>query len=267
MGMPGDGKSFSLPTLINAGLELFVIGTEPRYKESLLDGMAHYKADMNKLHYMSINPVVASWSAMIASAKIINQFSYEQLSQIKSGVEKSSYDQFIKLLTALSDFVDERTGQRFGAVDSWGPDRALAIDSLSGVNLMALDLVVGSKPVRAQGEWGVAMDNEERLFNKLCSSTKCFFVLTAHVERETDEITGATLNQVGTLGRKLAPKFPRFFSEVVRAYRDGNNYYWSTNTPMYVLKKRSLPLSDKMPPDFRPIVEAWKARLALQKKG
>lgn len=267
IGGPGGGKSYSLSTLIECGLELFVIGTEPRYKESLMDSMAARKLSLERLHYASIAPMAPGWASLIDSAKLINTLNFESLAQIKSGIGKDKYDQYVKLLTCLSNFVDERTGQAFGPVDSWGPDRALAIDSLSGVNLMAMDLVVGSKPVRAMGEWGVAMDNEERLINMLCSSTKCFFVLTAHVDREPNEITGGVTIQVGALGRKLAPKLPRFFSEVVHCYREGDKYYWSTVTPMYELKRRVLPLTDKIEPTFKPIVDAWKARLAQQKAG
>lgn len=265
MGLPGSGKTRSIITLLQADLEVFVIGTEARFLETLLDTLRELKIPIDKLHWQTIEPMKASWSAMIESARIINQLSYESLTQIKTGIRKQDYDQFIYLLMALSNFKCERTGKEYGPVDDWGADRALAIDGLSGINIMARDLVVGSKPVIAQGEWGVAMENEERLFLKLCSVLKCFFVLNAHVEREKDEVTGSTMNQVAVLGSKLAPRFPRHFSEVVLSYREGANYYWSTTTPLYALKKRSLPLSDKITPTYVPLVEAWRKRLATAK--
>lgn len=259
MGGPGSGKTYSLSTLIESGLETFVIGTETRFLDSLLDAVRAKNLDRSRLHTRLIQPLPGKISALIESAKLINDLSFHALTDIKSGIEKKSYTQFITLLQTLADFKDD-AGQSYGPVDSWGVDRALVIDSLSGLNLMAMDLVVGSKPVRAQGEWGVAMDNLERLINTLTSSVKCLFVLTAHVDRETDEVTGGTTLQVGALGRKLSPKLPRFFSEVIHARRDGTSYYWSTATPNYELKKRVLPLSDKIEPTFRPIVEAWRAR-------
>jgi hypothetical protein len=264
MGLPGGGKSYSITTLLACGLEVFVLGTEPRYLESYMDAIKERKLDVEKFHYMTIQPLTQSWDSMIASAKLINQFSFEQLSQMKQGIGKENYNQFIKVLSACANFVDERTGRSYGPIDQWGSDRAFVVDSLSGLNLMAMDLVVGSKPVRAQGEWGVAMDNEERLVNTWCSALKCFFVLTAHIEREPNEVTGGVTVQVGALGRKLAPKLPRFFSEVVLCYREGDKYWWSTTTPMHDLKRRVLPLSEKIEPHFKPIVEAWKARLATQ---
>ncbi len=262
IGLPGAGKTRAIVTLLQAGLEVFVVGTEARFTETLLDTVAELKQPIERLHWQLIEPMKASWTAMIESANLINTLSYESLTQIKSGIRKGDYHQFITLLKALANFRCDRTGESYGPVDSWGSDRALVIDGLSGVNTMAMDLVVGSKPVKAQGEWGVAMDNEERLFMKLCSDTKCFFVLNAHVEREKDEVTGGTSVQVAALGTKLAPRFPRFFSEVVLSHRIGNEYWWSTATPFYTLKRRFLPLSEKIEPTYVPLVNAWRKRIA-----
>lgn len=262
MGAPGSGKTDSLVTLAEAGLKLCVIGTEPRFVESLQDSAARRKVSLDNIHWMTVSPMRASFAAMIASAKLINQLSYESLTQIKSGIEKQQYNQFITLLTALSDFRCERTGKLFGPVDKWGPDMALALDSLSGINLMVKSLVVGSKPTAAQGEWGVAMDAEEGLINKLTCDTRCFFTLLAHVDREPNEITGGTTNQVGALGKKLAPRIPRFFSEVVLAHRVADKFYWSNMMAQFELKKRILPFGDQLAPSYVPLVQAWKARLA-----
>lgn len=259
IGGPGSGKTDSLGSLLEYFADVFVLGTETRFKDSLLDSVVRRGLDKSRLHTRLVQPLPGSFSSLIASATLINTLSYESLCAIKNDPSKSSYGQFIELLRCLSDFVDD-TGKHWGPVDSWGADRALCIDSLSGLNLMALDLVVGTKPVKAMGEWGVAMDNLERLINTLTSSVKCMFVLTAHVDRETDEITGGTTLQVGALGKKMAPKLPRFFSEVVHARREGDKYYWSTITPNYELKRRVLPFGDKIEPSFKPIVEAWRKR-------
>lgn len=259
MGASGSGKTYSLSTIIESSLDLFIIGTETRFRDSLLDSIAQRKLPRDRVHTRLIQPLPSGFQTLIQSAALINTMSFESLSQIKSGIEKQQYNQYVELLKCLADFRDDE-GKAWGPVDSWGNDRALAIDGLSGINLMALDLVVGSKPVRAQGEWGVAMDVEERLINTLTSTVKCLFVLTAHIEKEPNDITGATTIQVGALGKKLAPKLPRFFSEVVLTYRSGNTYQWSTNMEGYDLKKRTLPLSDKIAPTFKPIIDAWRAR-------
>lgn len=271
MGAPGSGKSYALPTIIEAGLDLFVVGTERSYRESIEQSIYDRKLDINKFHYHHIYPATAPWDQLEQSAKLIGSASYETLSLMKSGVGKEKYQQFVDLYRIMANFIDERTGKQYGPVDKLDPTTsAVAIDSLTGVAMMSMDLMVGSKPTRHQGEWGVAMDNLERFGNKCTADIKCFFVMTGHVEREVNPITQQTNNvYVSTLGSKLSPKWGRFYSEVVHAYRENDQYYWSTITPLYDLKRRFLPLQDKMKPSFVPIIEAWRTRRkrAAQSEG
>lgn len=259
-GDPGSGKTDVIPDLINYDLDVFVIGTEPRFAESLIDACARRKVDRRRLHTKYIPPVKVSLASFMESARKINQLSFEGLTKLSSGFEKPAYQQYYEFLKALEDFVDDETQTHWGAFDSWGKERALVWDSQSGINIMVMDYTVGAKPVPAPGEWGIAMTQIEKLTNMVSSTIKGPFVLTAHVEREVDEITGGSKNMVGTLGRKLAPKFPRFFSEVIHTRLTGGEYLWSTMTETYSLKKRVLPLSDKIVPSFRPIIEAWRKR-------
>ena len=50
----------------------------------------------------------------------------------------------------------------------------------------------GREVRQAMADWGIAMDNLERLIIKLTTDLRCYFILTAHMERETDEVTGGT---------------------------------------------------------------------------
>ena len=255
LGPPGSGKTHALRTLLDAGLEVFGIFTEPRGPEIVSD------TDPDQFHWRYISPQSPGWAAMMESADLINKYTFEDLTKIKSGVNKTAYRQFYNLLAACANFTCDRTGKSYGPIDNLTNKQAFFIDSLSGVNIMAMDLVVGSKPTKAVGEWGVAMDNEERLINTWCSDLKCFFVLTAHIEREQDEISGATHIMASALGRKLAPKIPRFFSDVVHCKRvEGSTFAWSTITPQMDLKARTLPFQDNIPPSFVGIVERWKAK-------
>lgn len=259
-GGPGSGKSYSLATIIAQGLDLFVVGTEPRFHESIVDAVVSKGLPRSKLHTKYIPPSKVNLATFTKNAQLANQLSFEALTQMKGSFEKPEYQQYHQLLKTLSDFVDDETQQSWGSVDTWGADRALCIDSLSGLNIMVRDYCTGAKPVLSPGEWQIMMEQEERLINMLTSNCKCMFILTAHVEREMNEVTGGTINTAGALGKKLAPKLPRFFSEVIHTHRVGTQFYWSTITEMYDLKKRSLPLSDKIPPDFGPIIAAWRAR-------
>lgn len=260
MGGAGSGKTYSLTTLAEAGLEVFVIVTEPVGLDTLID-TAVKKNLLNKFHWHQIAPSrQGGFGDMLKSANLISMSTYESLAKMApSGDRKSA--QWIKLLQQLSNFHDQRTTLDFGPVDKFSDNSVLVIDSLSGLNLMAMDLVIGDKSTAHQGEWGVAMGLLEKLLNSLTSQLKCSFVLTAHLEKETNELTGATQIMASALGRKLAPKLPRFFSEVVMTQRNADQFSWTTTANNVDLKNRSLPLSDKLLPSFVPVIEAYRARL------
>lgn len=251
IGATGTGKTTSIKTLVAKGITPFCIFLEPE------DGVIDLPRDKWHSHYIA--PASANWSDMIDSAEKINQFNYDLLAKM-TDINKRSYGQFVEVLKSLNNFKCDHDGKTYGDVCTWGTDRALVIDSLSGLNIMAMNLMVGSKPVKSQSDWQVAMDNLERLIQKLCTDTHCHFILTAHSERETDEVMGGSKIMVSTLGRKLAPKIPRFFSDVVLADRQGSKFTWSTAAAGADLKARNLPIADGIPPTFATIIEAWQKR-------
>lgn len=250
MGASGTGKTHSLRTLVDAGLEVFVLFTEPG-----MEVLADIPSD--KLHWHYIPPAAPDWADMIDSANKINKLSLKALSDM-SDINKSKYTGFIDVLTSLSNFQDDRTGTYYGAVDDWGTDRVLVMDSLSGLSIMAMNLVAGSKPVKSIADWGVSVDNLERLTTKLCVDVPCHFVMIAHLEREVDEVTGGTALMASTLGRKLGPKLPRFFSDVIHVKRDGPKFSWSTSTTNVDTKTRNVAISGDLPPSFVPLIANWK---------
>jgi hypothetical protein len=190
---------------------------------------------------------------------MVNTLSYEALCKL-TDPNRTKYNQFYGILEALSNFKDDRTGETFGAVDSWGNDVVLVIDSLSGLSRASLNAVVGGRPTASQPDWGVAMSQVERLITMLCEGCKCHFVLLAHVEREVDEVNGGAKIMVSTLGKKLAPKFPQLFSDVVLTTRQGDKWFWDTANSMADVKFRHLPLASNNPPDFGPLLAKWRAR-------
>jgi hypothetical protein len=248
VGATGTGKTYSIRTFLDAGITPFIIATEPGIESTLGDIPA------DQLHWHYIPPASAGWDEMLDSAKKINMFDLKALTSM-TDINKRKYGQFMDVISTCNNFLCDRTGESYGDVSSWGPDKALIIDSLSGLNIMAMNLVVGSKPVKSMADWGIAMDNLERLIIKLTTDLKCYFVLTAHLERETDEVTGGTSLMASTLGRKLAPRIPRFFDDVVMCQREGNNFSWTTTAMGADLKARNLPWGSKIEPTFKQIVE------------
>ena len=263
-GASGAGKTSSLVTLLQAGLEVFVIGTEPGFVDSLIDRCRELKIPLDKLHWMSVLPATDGWDALDEMVTKIGSLDFEGISKIKGIGKDKTRVPAQRFLMALKDFHCERTGVSFGSFTSWDADRVLVIDSLSGLSTIAWYLTVGNKPTGAPGEWNIAMNFIEALLMKINSDRKCYFVLTAHVEKEMDEISGVQRVMTSTLGRKLAPKIPRFFSEVVYAQRGGTPpFRWSTIDASADLKNRVLPVSNTLLPSFVPVVEGHRNRLKL----
>ncbi len=265
IGVPGAGKTYSLSTLVSAGLETFVLSTDPGGIDSLLDAMSDKKLPMDKLHYHYCPPGAATWDDLIQQATKISILDYKGIKGMKAG-DKTAFSQYLNFLNRLKNFKDDRTGEEFGAVDSWpaSSNRAIVVDSLTGVNSMALRLMIGGNPTAHEGEWGVAMGVEELLLQTFTSSIKCFAVMTGHFDYDRDFVNGTIIGRISLLGQRLAPKIPRLFGDVIAAQRTGGDFTWSTVAYGLELKCRSLPFSDKLEPSFEPIVQKWRERnLAL----
>ena len=261
MGPSGTGKTHSIGTLVDKGYEVFFIGLEAG-----LESLLGYYADRNKpipdnLQWHNLQTQVDGFEALIANADKINKMSFEALTKV-SDPNKGKYNQFIQLLRCLSNFKSDRNGQEYGAVDKWEADRVIVIDGLTGLCNMAMNLVIGGKPVRNQADWAVAQSQVDTILRMVCDGCRCHFVLLAHVEREVDQVLGGTKLIVQSLGKALGPKIPAMFSDVVLTVRSGSEWNWDTASPMADVKTRNLPISGKIKPDFGQIMDKWKARVA-----
>lgn len=261
MGPAGTGKTHSIGTLVDAGLEVFYLALEPG-----LETVAGYYSDKGKpipdnLHWHTLKASSASFMELIDSATKINTLSFESISKL-ADPNRGKHNQFISLLQCLNNFHDDRTGKDFGPVDKWGTDKVLVIDSLTGLGLAAMRLVVGGKPVKNMADWGVAQDQVEKILRMLCDSCPCHFVLLSHVERETDQVLGGVKLMASTLGKALAPKIPAMFSDVILTVRNGDKWAWDTANVMADLKTRNLPIRADINPSFGQIIDKWKSRTA-----
>lgn len=249
-GPTGTGKTYALRTLIECGITPFIIATEPGTMATLGDlpkGSFH-------LHY--VKPAKVAWSLLRENAKKINTMSYEMLCK-QTDMNKKHYGQFLELLDCFANYTCDLDGKEYGCVDDWQTDRCVCVDSLSGINIMAMDLAVGAKPVKSPGDWGVAMDNLLRLITNLCVGIDTHVVLTAHLSREKDEVSGGIKLMTDTLGQKLAPKVPIFFDDVIETKRKGAEFFWSTASVNTDTKSRHLPIQPDMIPNFKPIYLDW----------
>lgn len=259
MGPAGTGKTHAIGTLVDSGIEVFYLALEPG-----LESLLGYWTDRNlpipdNLHWHVLEAPQASFLDLMENAKKINTLALDSLAKMVDP-NRSKHNQFLTLLGALNDFPCDRTGQRFGAVNTWTPSRALVIDGMAGLGRAAMSLVVGGKAVKSQSDWGIAQDQLEKLLRMLCDNCACHFVQIAHVERETDQVLGGVKLMVSTLGKALAPKIPAMFSDVILTERSGDKWTWNTGSAQADVKARNLPFKTDQPPSFKPVVEKWKSR-------
>lgn len=254
MGPSGTGKTHSIRTLAESGITPFCIFTDPNYT-ILLD------LDCTKMHYTYVPPGEVSFDTLLSAAKSVSNLTVEKLAEQKFA-DKGAYTQFFSVIGACQKFKCDRCGQDFGAVDKFGLDRALVVDGLSGLSIMSRDLTVGSKPTMHPGEWGIAQHNVEKLVQKWASGMRTSFILIAHVEKEVDEVVGTSKLMASTLGRKLAPKLPWMFGDIILAVREikdnKNVFTWTNQISGVDVKPRHLSLSNTHAPSFKPIVDAWR---------
>ena len=276
LGGPTSGKTTSLRTLAAEGISVRIIATE--YPDILLDTpckpgkqmvkmpnndgtLTEREVNWGGIHWKYHEPGRANWTTLLDNAKLINNLSNDALQKLP-GVNKDKYRQFMDVISTCNKFVCERCGQDFGDASTWGTDTALVMDSLSGLSIMARDLAVGAKPIITQPDWGVMMQNLEAFLNAAVTGTKAWFILTAHLESESDEASRTTKLMASTLGRKLAPKLPRFFSDVILCRREGTKWVWDVTAGDVDVKTRNLPYQGggSLVPSFKQINDAWKAR-------
>lgn len=259
MGPAGTGKTHSIGTLVEAGVEVFYLGLEPG-----LESVLGYFTDRGKpipsnLHWHQLEAPKSSFSEFLDTAAKVNTMALDTLAKM-SDPNRSKHNQFLKLIEALNNFPDDRTGTKFGCVDTWTPSRVLVMDGMAGLARAAMSLVVGGKPVRNQSDWGIAQDQVEKIVRMLTDNCKCHFVLIAHVERETDAILGGVKLMVSTLGKALAPKLPPMFSDVILTVREGGKFSWDTGSAQADVKSRNLPIKSGLEPDFGAIIKKWQSR-------
>ena len=261
-GKSGVGKTTMIAQFLkHTDMDVFLVMTEPAQAtiRKALDELGITDEQRKRLHINYCPAGAVGFASLKDRAKKINTMSFQALASL-GDIDKQKYNQFYLLLDTLSNFVDQATGESFGPVDEFDENKVLFIDSLSGINIMAMDLVAGGKPAKNVSDWGIAQDNIKRLIQQLCMGCRCWVGLTAHVEPERDEVTGKIELMTATLGRKLAPEIPYFFDEVLYAYRDGKDFYVSTEEDKIVVKNRAFPSGSKIKfaETLAKVYEAWK---------
>lgn len=264
MGTSGTGKTYSLGTMADwcqaHGKEMFVLFTE-NSQETLLGYWRDRGMEVPAcLHWHQALTKPIPLKGLIDAADKVGKLSYEMITKMVDANRGGENNSFWKILSACADFPDDRTGKRFGSIDSWGIDRVFAIDSLTELSNSAMKMQIGNKPTASQPDYGVAQNNLLNFLRLCTQGIACPFVLTAHVDRETDAVTQTSKIMVKAIGKALGPEIPPLFSDVIYAVREGNKFTWDTAAYGVDTKSRSLGYRSGIDPNFGPVMDLWLKR-------
>lgn len=266
-GPTGTGKTFILGTLVdwcaqqNPPLEVCVLFTE-RGLETLLGYWVDRKLPVPpNLFWRDLITTPVSLKALLTNAENVGKLTQEGITKLVDGTRHLN-NPFEAVLKVCTEFTCDRTGRKFGPVDSWKADRVFVIDSLSELANIVSKMVIGSKPTMAPGEYGIAQNNLMNYLRLCTQGCACHFVLLAHVSREKEEMTGGIKLMTKAIGGAISGEIPPLFSDVILTVRDGVSFFWDTANPNVDLKTRNLPIASKIVPSFSIIMEKWKARAA-----
>lgn len=267
-GDSGSGKTYSLATLVewaarqSPAREVFCLFTENGLETLLGFWRDHGKEVPKNLHWHVVRTPALSLKALTDAAKKVGMLSYESITKM-TDPERGTNNPYEKILIALSDFPDDRTGQKFGNIGEWKADRILIVDSLSELANACMKMVIGNKPTASQPDYGVAQNNLMNLLRYFTQGFAPTLVMTAHVQKQTNEITGGVSLMTKAIGKAMADDIPPLFSEVLYTLREGTAWYWDTSAVGVTTKTRYLPIAGKQPPDFGKIMDKWLARGAV----
>lgn len=268
IGGGGAGKTHSLGTLVDwaAARNMTVCAL---MVENGLETLLGYWRDERpgkppreipkNLHWHTTLTKPLSLTSLMTAADNVGKLSYESITKMTDPT-RAQNNAFHKILSACFDFTSDRTGEKFGPIDSFGTDKIFVLDSLTEVANACMKMVIGSKPTAAPPDYGVAQNNLMNFLRLVTQGLACTVAMTGHISREKDEITGGTKLTVSSIGSAIGPQIPPLFSDVIMSVREGDKFYWDTVAYGADLKTRSLPYASKLPPDFASIMDVWVKR-------
>lgn len=268
IGPAGTGKSRALATLIEwAARQKPVRRVMGLYTENSLETVLRYFAQQGKklpdnFYYHVARDKATPFADLITAAKDVGNLNYESLTKLQDA-NRGKNNPYHKILTFLADFKDDRTGEILGNFGNWTNEDIFFIDSFSELANAAVKMTIGTRPVMAQNEYQVAQNN---LLNFLRFCTQGFlptFVMTAHVQRQTNEATGSTKLMVKAIGKAIGDDIPQLFSEVVGCVRLADKWYWDTADSTLDTKVRYLPVQSKITPNFDLIMDQWEKQRSM----
>ena len=264
MGLGGTGKTYALGTLVDwAEKNSFEVAV--LFTENGLESLLGYFRDKGReppaclyWHQQVTKPI--SLKSLMLTADNVGKLSYEALAKSVDSNRGGENNAFFKILQSCSNFKDDRTGKVLGPIDEFSPKRIFVMDSLTETSNAAMKMQIGARPMASPGDYGVAQNNLMNFLRLCTQGMECPFVMTAHVDRETDGVTQSTKVMIKAIGKALATEIPTLFSDIIYTTRDAANFYWDTAAYGVDTKTRSLGYRSKITPDFAQIMDVWAKR-------
>ncbi len=250
-GRTASGKTASIVTLALAGQKIRFLSADNNAHAGINAGLSLYKVSKEDIDLSICVPTRHSLSmdSMLDVIDVMLKTEIDVLIKSKDKHRKENQG-FRNICAGASDFIDISTGISMGKVHEWGTDTTLVVDSLTVVCDEIRSAVAGTKPM-TQPEWGIAQNFLKFFVSYITGSLKCNVVLLGHPTKEVDPISGATTLYPLNLGIALNEQFSSNFSDVVYSQFDGKEYFWSTKHRTAVCSGRNLPISEKLPQDYR----------------
>jgi hypothetical protein len=267
-GDSGSGKTYAIGPLVDwaqaNGLRVNVLFTENGL-ETLLGywrdppAGAPARPVPECLAWHVVRTPALGLSALTDAANKVGLMGYEALTKM-TDPSRAANNPYEKILKALADFPDDRTGKKLGNIGTWKSDTIFVIDSLSELANACMKMVIGNKPTAAPPDYGVAQNNLLNFLRYITQGFEPTVVMTAHMQRQVNEITGGVQLMVKAIGRAMGDDIPQLFSEVLYARREGLEWVWDTAAVGVTTKTRYLPIAGKIKPDLGVIMSKWQKR-------
>ena len=136
MGGAGAGKTYCLTTLMQQGIKLRLLATEPSAPNRIVEVMREKNIPLELFDWVFVSPAVPSWDNLKESAKIVNTMTLKEIAEYRGGIAKPDSAQWNKLINTCANFISDKDGKELGDVTEWGPTCTFAIDNLTGWSII-----------------------------------------------------------------------------------------------------------------------------------
>ena len=225
--------------------------------------------DITKVHYSYIPPMSVDNKALQEKYEQMQQFAWADLKKMTNDPNKMLYTAFARIsANLLENFHCDRTGQDFGPVTQFPTGTALVCDSLTGINDVSLQLTSGASVARSDAQIGGAMEAQLSLFGKkLPMDTQCMYILIAHprmIYAAEDQVSKLRAHAIG---KANAGEWPKNFSDTILCRHEGTDFWWDTSGTLLDGAVRNLPITDRLAPDFGPLLDYWLENARAQQQA